>query len=223
MKILQAEFLKSAAKPTDWPKSDIPEIAFCGRSNVGKSTLLNHFLARKGMARVSRTPGRTRLLNFFDIRARIERMDGQNYQPVHFCLVDLPGFGYAKVSKEEQGTWRPQIEAYFTKRTHLLGVVLLFDCRRVAVMKEEPEILQEEEDLFFYLTSLHKQVLPVITKTDQLAKHERRPALDRLRLQLGIKPILFSSLAGEGVDDLNSGLEQILVSKQTLDHDFPSD
>ena len=218
MKIAHAEFIKSAAKPSDWPEPSYPEIAFCGRSNVGKSTLLNHLLNRKGMARVSRTPGRTRLLNFFMVQAKSENLSPQNLPDCNFILVDLPGFGYANVSKEERSSWRPGIEAYFTQRSSLSAVILLFDSRRVLVMKEKPEILREEEELFTYLTSLHKKVLPVITKSDQLSKHEKKPLVENLRRRIGTKPILFSSLSSEGVSDLHHQMERILILSQNQDH-----
>lgn len=214
MQITRTEFSKSAALPKDFPPSLLPEIAFCGRSNVGKSTLLNHLLHRKGIARVSRTPGRTRLLNFFEIRAQQSQPDlkATEAQVIHFGLVDLPGFGYAKVSKIERETWRPLIEAYFTKRSTLRGVILLFDSRRVASLTTQPNLLQEEEDLFLYLTALKKEVVPIITKADKLSRHERKPAVFQLQKRLHKKPLLFSAQTGEGIEQLSQHLEQILVS-----------
>ncbi len=240
MKVLQADFVKSAARPSDWPKEEAVEIAFCGRSNVGKSSLLNTILGRKGMARVSRTPGRTRLLNFFHIEVTQDtnpslvraismsknptpsRSDAGSRLPgatatskkpsstLEFTLVDLPGFGYAQVSKTERFTWRPLIESYLTGRTSLQAVILLFDSRRVATMKEDPLQLAEEEDLFFYLRSLGKQVLPVVTKADKLSKHERKPALAELRKRLGTKPLLFSAQTQEGITELKQHLLNLL-------------
>ncbi len=121
MKILSAEFVTSATQPSQFPPATLPEVAFAGRSNVGKSSLLNGLLGRKGLARVSHTPGRTQLLNFFCVTA--ER------QGVFMC-VDLPGYGYAKVAKAVRDQWGPMIETYLKGRPSLRGLVVLTDIRR---------------------------------------------------------------------------------------------
>src|SRR4026209_1381204 len=116
--IRNVEFIGGMAEKEGWrPETSLPEIAFAGRSNVGKSSLLNSLVRRKSFARVSRTPGRTREINFF-------RVNNQ------FVLVDLPGYGYARISKEKKSEWRPMIESYLRRTTQLRGIVLLLDIRR---------------------------------------------------------------------------------------------
>src|SRR5688572_31189213 len=116
--IRNVEFIGGKAEHTGWrPDSTLPEIAFAGRSNVGKSSLLNALVRRKAFARVSKTPGRTREINFFAV-------NGQ------FVFADLPGYGYARISKERQAEWRPLIEGYLRGSTRLRGIVLLLDVRR---------------------------------------------------------------------------------------------
>src|SRR5438045_8373269 len=116
--IRSVEFIGGMAEEDGWrPDSNLPEVAFAGRSNVGKSSLLNTLVRRKSFARVSRTPGRTREINFFRIN------NG-------FVLVDLPGYGYARISKERKSEWRPVIESYLRRTTQLRGIVLLLAIRR---------------------------------------------------------------------------------------------
>ncbi len=119
MIVKSTEFIKSAVKPGQYPDSDLPEIAFAGRSNVGKSSLINVLVNRKNLVRTSSTPGRTQLINFFDVNGR-------------FTLVDLPGYGFAKVPLAVKKEWGPMMEAYFATRENLRGVVLILDIRRVA-------------------------------------------------------------------------------------------
>src|SRR6266850_5698637 len=118
LNVASLEFLGGMASPAGWrPDPSPPEVAFAGRSNVGKSSLINRLLRRSKAARVSNTPGRTREINFF-------RINNQ------FVLVDLPGYGYARISKERKSEWRPMIESYLRRTTQLRGIVLLLDIRR---------------------------------------------------------------------------------------------
>lgn len=190
VRIASAEFERSAAAPGDWPPADPawPEVAFCGRSNVGKSSLLNYLVERKGLARVSRTPGRTRLTNFF----KIELYDGAVRRALR--LVDLPGFGYAQVSKQERATWRPAIEAYLGGRDGLRAVVLLLDARR------GPEL--DERELGPWIARRGVRVIPVLTKADKLPKHERRLTAAEVAQALAARPVLTSADAREGADEL---------------------
>jgi GTP-binding protein len=197
MRVVTAEFLRSGKGPEDgagWPELGPPEVAFAGRSNVGKSTLLNALCGRKSLVRVSGTPGRTRLINFFSIEVL---PDGAR-QPVPLRFVDLPGFGYAKVSKEERATWRPFIERYLGHRPTLKACVLLVDARRV----DEPGGLFDEAELGRWIAERRIEVIVVMTKADKLRKHERRPAADRLYRLLGSAPLVLSATSGEGVDTL---------------------
>ena len=149
MKISSAEFVTSAAKADQYPPAALPEIAFAGRSNVGKSSLINTLVNRKHLVKTSSTPGKTRLLNFFLINNRVQ-------------FVDLPGFGYAKVSVSERESWRPMVGTYLTGRPTLKGVVLLFDLRR------EPG--REERDLIDFLHHHHIPCIPVLTKADKFSR-----------------------------------------------------
>lgn len=186
-----AEFERSAASPGDWPPEGDdapPEIAFCGRSNVGKSSLINFLLERKGLVRTSRTPGRTRLTNFFGV----EILDGEARRRMR--MVDLPGFGYAKVAKSERATWRPAIEAYLTGRSSLKVVVLLIDARRGVEL--------DERELAPWIAARGARVIPVLTKSDKLAKHERPLLVTRTRKELGAQVVAVSVTEGFGRDEL---------------------
>lgn len=149
MIIKSAEFIKSAVKPSDYPPSLLPEIAFAGRSNVGKSSLINTLVNRKRLVKTSSTPGRTQLINFFDINAT-------------FSFVDLPGYGYAKVPAAVQKTWGPMVETYLQSRKTLTCVVLILDIRRTP--------RREEFDLLAWLEHFNIARLLVLTKTDKLKK-----------------------------------------------------
>ena len=183
-----AEFVKSAFDPADWPPAG-SEIAFAGRSNVGKSSLMNTLLERRGLVKTSSTPGRTRLLNFFAVEVI---PDGGARTAL--SLADLPGFGYAKVSKVERATWRPALESYLEGRMPLVAVALLIDARRGAEI--------DETELAPWIASQGVHVVPVLTKADKLPKHERRPAAERLHAAMQQRPVVFSALSGEGRDEL---------------------
>lgn len=183
-----ATFVVSAAAPAGFPPPELPEIAFAGRSNVGKSSLINTLAGVRGLARTSRTPGRTRLLNWF--RVTPPRASA----PIAF--VDLPGYGYAKVSRSMRESWRPLVETYLGDREALRAVVLIVDPRRGA--------LEEEHGLVSWLMEAEVPAILVLTKIDKLAKSKRKPAASAMKRDLGVKrqPVLFSALAQEGVSDL---------------------
>lgn len=193
MKILSAEFVTSATEPAQFPADGLPEIAFAGRSNVGKSSLLNAFLGRKQLARVSRTPGRTRLLNFF----RVTVSDGKG-----FLCVDLPGYGYAKVSKAVQEQWGPMIEGYLRDRRALRGVVLLTDVRR----GEEEEI-----SLARWVREQGLGLIAVATKTDKLPYGQRAQAIRDLEALLSVPVIGCSATTGEGTDEVWKAIRALLA------------
>ena len=152
MIIKSAEFITSAVKPSQYPPADMPEIAFAGRSNVGKSSLINTLVNRKRLVKTSTTPGRTQLVNFFVVNGA-------------FIFVDLPGYGYAKVPMPVKRTWGPMIETYLKGRENLKGVVLLMDIRRVP--------RQEEKTFIVWLN--HYNIPPVLalTKADKLSKSKQ--------------------------------------------------
>jgi GTP-binding protein len=198
MKILTAEFLTSATQPSQFPAGDVPEIAFAGRSNVGKSSLLNAVLGRKGLARVSQTPGRTRLLNFF----RVTTTRGPQGQ-TEFRFVDLPGYGYAKVSKAVHEQWGPMIEGYIQGRRSLRGIVVLTDIRRGE---------EEERQLIRWATALGTGVLVVATKVDKLSRGNRLEALRKLEAFFGMPVLGCSATTGESKDALWTAILALLAS-----------
>src|SRR5204862_5882802 len=163
-----ARFLTSAARPADFPPPTLPEIAVVGRSNVGKSSLINALVGHDGLARTSCPPGRTRLVNCFEIGS----------QPPFF-LVDLPGYGYADVSRAVRESWRPLIEAYLEHRTSLAGVLLLVDIRRNAEA--------EELDFVPWLAQRETPLVVALTKADKLPKNKRALEAARAKQQLGLR------------------------------------
>ncbi len=190
MKILSADFVKSGTKPAHYPREGLPEVAFVGRSNVGKSSAINSLLNRKGIAKVSTTPGKTQTLNFFRVRT-----SHQGLPAVFF--VDLPGYGYAKASRSVREQWGPMIEHYLAERTQLYAVVQLVDARGV-----------ENHDVttLAWLTDLGHPPIVVVTKIDKLSRGQRRPALLRICQALGVENheavVGYSSKTNEGRQEL---------------------
>jgi GTP-binding protein len=195
LKVLHAEFIRSCLSAEQFPRDAIPEFAFAGRSNVGKSSLINALLQRKGLAKVSRTPGKTRALNLFAVTT-----DDPMMPRCH--IVDLPGYGYAKVSKSTRAQWAPMIERYLTNREQLCAVVLLVESR-----------LPREQDgqTIAWLTSIGRSPVVVATKADKLKRNERVGALRGLHDALAIHErqvvIPFSAVTGEGRDRLWAALK----------------
>jgi GTP-binding protein len=185
MKVLSAEFVLSATKPDHYPPALLPEIAFAGRSNVGKSSLINALLRRKGLARTSNTPGRTQEINFF-------RINNQ------FAFIDLPGYGYAKVPEKLRSNWGPMIEAYLGERPTLRLVVLILDIRR------DPS--DEDRQLIDWLRFYRLNFLVVLTKIDKVSDNELRQRQRRIGEGLDLPPatpvISFSAKTGDGKEPL---------------------
>lgn len=191
---VSAKFVTSAAKPSDFPPPGKPELAVVGRSNVGKSSLINSLVQQDGLARTSRTPGRTRLVNWFEIDDK-------------FHLVDLPGYGYAEVKKDVRESWRPLIESYLDKRSALVGVLLLIDIRR--------GVQDEELDFIPWLAERAIPVVVALTKSDKLAKHKRTLEVMKAKKDLGLKrdPIAVSAQTGDGIDDMWRALLKLVAVK----------
>src|SRR3982750_1404162 len=166
--IRNVEFIGGMAERHGWrPESSLPGVAFPGRSNVGKSSLLNTLVRRKSFARVSRTPGRTREINFFRINNE-------------FVLVDLPGYGYARISKERKQEWRPMIESYLRRTTQLRGIVLLLDIRR------DPS--DDDRAMLDYLAELEIPTIVALTKTDKLSKAGAQARVGEISRALLLEP-----------------------------------
>jgi GTP-binding protein len=180
MIIKSSEFVTSAVKPAQYPPPEFPEVAFAGRSNVGKSSLINTLVNRRRLVKTSTTPGRTQLINFFRINGNL-------------LLVDLPGYGYAKVPAAVRKQWGPMIETYLSKRPTLKAVVLLMDLRRV------PGI--EELNFMAWLRQYGVTPIPVLTKCDKLSKTNQTKQRRLIAQALGMAAeglILFSAKSGQG-------------------------
>ncbi|HEY8166537.1 MAG TPA: ribosome biogenesis GTP-binding protein YihA/YsxC [Gemmatimonadaceae bacterium] len=192
--IRRLEFIGGMEKARGWrPPADLPEIAFSGRSNVGKSSLLNRLIRRRAFARVSRTPGRTREINFF-------RVNGE------FVLADLPGYGYARISKERKAEWRPLIEGYLRNTPKLAGVVQLLDIRH------DPN--EDDRSLLDFLAELELPTIVVLTKSDKLSRAQAEARVSKLTTQLGLDPdqmIRFSATTGEGRGELASAIMDLMA------------
>jgi GTP-binding protein len=191
--VRQLEFLGGMASAGGWrPETTLPEIAFAGRSNVGKSSLLNTLLRRKSAARVSRTPGRTREINFFRVNDA-------------FILVDLPGYGYARVAKSRRAEWKPLIEGYLKQSPTLKGLVLLLDSRR------EPS--DDDRAMLEFLADHETPVLVAITKMDKFGNDAGRARVKAIAESLDLdadQVVPVSARTGLGRDDLAAALTNLL-------------
>ena len=193
MKIKSAGLLESAAGANQFPDLVMPEIAFAGRSNVGKSTLINSLLTRKKLVKTSSTPGKTRLINFFLINEI-------------FCLVDLPGYGFAKVPAEMRESWRKLIETYLSRRDNLRGVVLIIDIRHGPTA--------QDRQLKSWLDFHHRPMLVVASKSDKLSRGKCASQLQKIKkdLELTQLPLPHSSLNKEGRGQIWKALDGWLSS-----------
>jgi GTP-binding protein len=184
MLIKSAEFVTSAVRPQQYPPEEMPEVAFAGRSNVGKSSLINTLVSRKKLVLTSSSPGKTRLINFFRVNDAL-------------MLVDLPGYGYARVSEHERRTWRPMIERYLSDRNNLIAVVVILDIRRT------PN--EDDAQLLDWLARREIPAVLVVTKADKLSKTAQSKQLAIIAAALEADPdelLLFSSKSRQGRDEL---------------------
>jgi GTP-binding protein len=190
-KVLTSEFVTTATKVDEYPRQPIPEVAFVGRSNVGKSSMINTLAHRKKLVRVSNTPGRTKTLNFFDINVEHRAKK----RVLRFC--DLPGYGFAKVPKSERVLWDNMINTYLSNR-HTLQVV-------VTIIDGEIGPTADDLEMFDFLQDKPPRILVVATKMDRLGKAARKPQLDKIRkkLELPQNSLLgFSSVDAIGHDEV---------------------
>ncbi len=193
MIIKSAEFVTSAVKPSQYPPAVLPEIAFAGRSNVGKSSLINTLVNRKRLVKTSSTPGRTQLINFFNINEV-------------FSFVDIPGYGYAKVPASVKKKWGPMIETYITTRNTLKGVVLIMDVRRIPG--------PEEMNMLDWLNHYGVPSVPVLTKSDKLSKTRQQKQLKEIANTLSANKdnfILFSAKSRQGKNEVWGAVKELIL------------
>ena len=195
MKINSVEFICSVAKLNQIPTPRFPEIAFSGRSNVGKSSLINTLINRKRLALTSSTPGKTRLLNYYNVNDM-------------FYLVDLPGYGYAKVGRSERDSWKQLIEAYLSNKGHLKGVVQIIDIRH-GITKLDKEMLK-------WLAHINIPTLVIATKSDKLSKSKMIIMTNKINKEikaLGISGILpFSAVTKNGRKEIWQSISELLMN-----------
>ena len=203
--IRSLEFLGPMATVEGWrPTSELPEVAFAGRSNVGKSSLLNRLVRRKAFARVSNTPGRTREINFFKVNEQ-------------FVLVDLPGYGYARIAKERKKEWLPLIEGYLRSSPALRGVVQLLDVRHPAS--------DDDLQMLDFLAELGAPTIVVLTKIDKLRSRELVTRVHEMAVQLQLdeeQMIPFSATTNVGRDDLASAVVSLIAQPSWRGEDSPA-
>lgn len=167
MNLRLSEHLTTAVSPDGYPLSELPEIAMVGRSNVGKSSLINFLTGRKSLARIGNTPGKTRVINFYNVEDKL-------------LLVDLPGYGYAKVSESEKNRWGKIIETYINTREQLCGMIMLTDIRHKPT--------QQDIIMYQWICSMGKPYVIVATKADKIAKAHYAKQIAQIRLTLGLVP-----------------------------------
>ena len=196
---ITADFVMSSPDLKHCPRDDLPEVAFCGRSNAGKSSVLNKIANNKGLAKVSRTPGRTRLINFFNVKT-----GGR--------IADLPGYGYAKAGKTEQQAWQKAVNRYLSLRENLVGLVLITDIRH----PDQPL----DNDLLKWAIASQIPVRLLLNKSDKISKNKQALALKKARERFMKNGLVttqtFSALKGTGTDELNSTLHEWLSGNPNL-------
>lgn len=190
MNLNNVNLIVSAVSQRQYPASQLPEIAFAGRSNVGKSSLINKMLNRKKLARVSASPGKTATINFYDIDKTL-------------IFVDLPGYGFAKVSKQEKERWGRMIEEYLNGREQLIQVVLLVD------MRHKPT--QDDIMMFDWIAESGFEPVVIATKRDKVKPSQREDAIRLIKDTLGTENVIpFSSEKGDGVDEVWALFKQMI-------------
>jgi len=193
LKIHSAKFMASCGTVEQFLRPTLPEVAIVGRSNVGKSSAINCLVNHKGLAKVGKTPGKTQTINFFQIETNGPR----------FMLVDLPGYGYAKVPDRIQQQWAPLIETFFKSRENLRGVIMLVDSRRVQ---------DSDRDMMAWVNRLNLPIILVATKADKVPRGKRQGATRELQggLRIDDEPIFLSAYTGEGKHQVLGRLRDLL-------------
>ncbi|MCF7857714.1 MAG: ribosome biogenesis GTP-binding protein YihA/YsxC [Candidatus Cloacimonetes bacterium] len=202
MRIIESKFVKSAVQPKDYYPTSFAEIAFAGKSNVGKSTLINKLLNRKSIAKVSNKPGKTRLINFFEVRFKTDEADLEGF----FSFVDLPGYGYAKVSKDKRAAWDKMIVTFFEKRQQLKGVIVLVDIRHKADPKDIIMINM--------LKTFNVPFVVAATKADKIAKSKVNAVVLNLKQDLileGRQIFACSSLKKTGMENILNWITERVI------------
>ena len=198
MNVTKAEMIITAGMTSQFPVHNMPEIAFAGKSNVGKSSLLNAMLNRKSLARTSSQPGKTQTINFYSVQDT-------------FMFVDLPGYGYAKVSKSERERWGKLIEGYLQKREQLQKIILLIDIRH--------EVGSNDKMMYDWIKHYHNEVIVVATKMDKIKRSQVQKQLSVIRKGLGLsgedKLIAFSSETKQGKEELWKVIEECIVTENS--------
>ncbi len=191
MKVSTAEFFRAAEEKKDYPPGEYSELAFAGRSNVGKSSMINTLLGRRNLVRTSKTPGHTRKLNFYLINGRL-------------FFVDLPGYGFAKVPLEIREKWRPMVETYLTGRRQLAGVVVIVDARRPPT--------ESDMSLIEFLQAYDKPLIVAATKADKLTHNQaaEQKRIIRSAVQMDVPIVFFSALNGLGKNELWKEIKKII-------------
>ncbi len=190
MKYYDVKFHTCAGIPSQFPEHELPEIAFAGRSNAGKSTLINKLLNRKGIAKISRQPGKTRTINFYDVDQGL-------------MLVDLPGYGYAKADASEKKRWANLLDGYFSRHNFIRYVVIIVDGRHDAMAKDA--------EMINYVRHMGLPFVVAVNKIDAVAKTKREKHFNKLCIDLGLSlsekmSFAVSARTGEGIDVLREHL-----------------
>jgi GTP-binding protein len=192
MEFSNAVFIGSFYKIEQLPRNGFPQVAFAGRSNVGKSSLINRILNRKSLAQVAKTPGKTRALNFYEVDRR-------------YYFVDLPGYGFAKVSKDDQLAWRNLIDLYLQQTGSIKGVIHIIDSRR--------GLADDDIDLIEYLQSPQTRIFWALSKADKLSTSEKKSVYADTLNRLNCSPkdlVFFSAVDGTGVNELRKQILEML-------------
>lgn len=198
--ILNAKYLASAVRPDQYPPGEVVEVAFIGRSNVGKSSLINSLCRHRGLALVSGRPGKTQTVNFFSVNARLEEE-----QRIEWFLVDLPGYGYAKTAKSNKLQWSKFISQYIMESPRLRLVCQLIDIRH--------DPMESDKEAYQWLSQGPAPVQLIATKADKLNRSQIKKNTDTIARQLGAqgRVIPYSALKGDGRDELLDTISRILL------------